>query len=353
MCSRIVVFNETGVPLSIKYEKLPDLKKGEILVKIDFTTLCRSDLNTISGKRKEKTPTIPGHEIAGRIIKIADQVRIKDERGQSLSKGDLITWAIFASNPESEMSKKGIPQKSDDLFKYGHEKITETNNFHGGLADHIILRKNTPVVKVNNSLPLPLVAIINCAVATVAGSLRLAGLIKGCKVVVSGTGMLGTIACAMAHFEGARQVTAIDTDRKRLETSKLFGASHTFHLNEKNHHQQLPKGDIYLEYSGNKTAMENSVPILNTGGTAIWVGATFPQENLNLDAEKIIRKIITIKGLHNYNRDDLIAAVEFMEKTCDRYPFPELIKDGFSLESVNEAFQYAIKENPYRVGLKI
>ena len=136
------------------YISIPKLKSGQILVRNEYTTLCRSDLNTFSGKRQEKTPTILGHEIVGKIVAFGPNTVTKDYKDQDLAPGDRVTWAIYASNPEGPRAKAGIPQKGVDLFKYGHEQISSDNHLHGGLSEFIILRQHTPILKLSPSIPL-------------------------------------------------------------------------------------------------------------------------------------------------------------------------------------------------------
>ena len=90
---------------------------------------------------------------------------------------------------------------------------------------------------------------------------------------------------------------------------------------------------------------------LAIGGTAVWVGGVCPQDKVKLDSEQIIRRLSTIKGLHNYNAEDFKAAVDFITTYYKKYPFAELIYDGFTLEHAEDAFRYAIDRNPYRVGI--
>ena len=82
------------------------------------------------------------------------------------------------------------------------------------------------------------------------------------------------------------------------------------------------------------------------------IGATFPQRKIQIDAEKVVRKILTIKGLHNYNEQDLLTAVEFIEANHTSFPFEKLIYDGFSLSNASDAFQHAIEKNNFRVGIQ-
>jgi alcohol dehydrogenase len=99
--------------------------------------------------------------------------------------------------------------------------------------------------------------------------------------------------------------------------------------------------------------MENSIQLLNIGGTAIWIGAVFAQPAVQINAEYIIRNLITIKGLHNYNNEDFINAVSFMEMNQKNFEFEQLIKTGFKLEEVEAAFEYAVSHNPFRVSIDL
>jgi len=358
---KIILFESPDKPMELLETTIPPLKEQEILVRNEYTTLCRSDIYTFTGKRKEKNPTILGHEIIGRIESFGANAPDFDLKGNLLKIGDRITWAIYASDPNSELSKKGMPQKSNDLFKYGHEQITADSSLHGGLSEYTILRKNTPVVKVDETVPLTVSAIINCAVATVAGAMRIAGDISGKKIMICGTGMLGIIACAMARSKGALSVLAVDTNEERLSIAFEFGADENLAINAgQNDLQQLyfeKTGktiliDTLIDLSGSPDAMENCIDTLGIGGTAVFIGATFPQRKIQIDAEKVVRKILTIKGLHNYNEQDLLTAVEFIEANHTSFPFEKLIYDGFSLSSATEAFQHAIEKNNFRVGIQ-
>jgi putative phosphonate catabolism associated alcohol dehydrogenase len=355
------VFRSPQEVLSLVDCEIPELKEKEILIRNEYTTLCRSDLNTFSGKRSEKCPTILGHEIVGRIAAFGEGALRQDSRGCHLSIGERITWSIFASDPASEMSRIGIPQKAEGLFKYGHEKLTENSTLHGGLSQYCILRPNTAVIRIDETIPLKVAATINCAGATVAGALRLAGAVNGKTVAVSGVGMLGIYTCAMCRAAGAERIIAIDINEERLETARLFGADETWLIPaDKSPDQELNRlsrnaGSVHIvfELSGVAKAMESTLALLSIGGTAVWIGATFPQREVHLNAESIVRRLLTLKGLHNYNQQDLTAAVEFIEKHHASFPFANLIYDGFSLEQAQEAFNYALESDVYRVGIRI
>ncbi len=358
--SQAAVFHSSGNPICLQQFEIPQLKRREILIRNEYATLCRSDLNTFTGKRREKCPTILGHEIVGRIVAFGADAPGKDLRASPLEIGDRVTWSIYASNPDSPLSRMGIPQKGDGLFKYGHEQLTETNTLHGGLSEYCILRAHTAVIKLEEAVPLEVGATINCAGATVAGALRLAGNICNKTVAVSGAGMLGVFACAMSKVGKAKRIIAIDTNPERLETAQQFGAHETLlaadltrYLQDTQSSSGTGRFDIVIELSGACAAMESTLDGLSIGGTAVWVGAVCPQERVRIDAEKIVRRLNIIKGLHNYNEQDLLTAVRFMEEHHATFPFGDLINDRFSLEQVQDAFACALESNHHRVGIRI
>lgn len=357
--SRAAVFSRSGLPIEIVDIAIPLLQSGEILVRNEMAALCRSDLATCSGKRVELSPTILGHEVVGRVADFGPGAPRVDLRGSPLNVGDRITWAIFASDPTSEMAMRGMPQKGPGRFKYGHERLDGTNTLHGGLAEHIILRPHTPLIRIEEEVPVQVAAIVNCAVATIAGALRTAGAIEERRVFISGSGMLGVLACAMARFRGASRVAAMDIDAGRLEIAKRFGADVTIEI------ESVPERassialsnfeavDVVVETSGVPGSMEATLEKLAVGGVAVWVGAVHPDRPIALDAQHIVRNLLAIRGLHNYNTGDFLAAVEFIESIHRTLPIRDLVEDAFGLDQINEAFAYAMSSKAFRVGVHL
>lgn len=356
--SKAAVFSQSGHPMELIDLPIPPLKSHEILVRNEMVALCRSDLATYSGKRIEPSPTILGHEIVGRIADFGPGSSRHDLRGDLMQIGDRITWAIFASDPCSDMSKRGMPQKGPDRFKYGHEQLTIEKTLHGGLAQHMILRAHTPVIKISMEVPLPVAAVVNCAVATVAGAVRIAGPLSEKRVLVSGAGMLGVLACAMARRHGARRVGAVDIDEDRLRTAKTFGADFTVALPtiEREEAIRLPDldtVDVVIEASGVPWSMEKTLEKLDVGGIAVWIGAVHPTRSVAVDSERLVRNLISIRGLHNYNVDDFLEAVRFVETDHSSLPVRELIEDRFELDQIDDAFAFAMKSKAFRVGVRL
>ncbi|NGF55252.1 zinc-binding dehydrogenase [Parapedobacter sp. SGR-10] len=358
---KLVAFNGSGQPLTLLEHDIPSLGEGEILVRNRYTTLCGSDLHTYCGIRQEACPSVLGHEIVGEIVEIADSHPGTDDNGEALKPGDIITWSIFSSDPQSVFAQEGIPQKGTNLFKYGHAKITKNNAFHGGLAEYCVLRRNTGVLKIPESMPLPIAATLNCAIATVAASLRMAGDLTGKNVVIFGMGLLGIACIAMCREAGASWIGAADIADDRLLHAQHFGANQRINLRQHSEEgtdvlkkQFVKKGvDVVFDMSGSPDAMELGMDILAIGGIAVWVGAVFKNRKVGIDAEKIIRNLHTIKGIHNYNFDDFKYALDFLENSWQKYPFDTVVEQEFELKEAEQAFEYAISHKPLRVGIRI
>lgn len=117
------VFDRANTPLRKQITTLPSLADSEILVRISYAALCGSDLHTYCGLRQEPCPTILGHEIVGTIATISPTHPGKDARGVPLKVGDLITWTVFSSDPNSKEYQTETPQKTVTSINMGIGKL--------------------------------------------------------------------------------------------------------------------------------------------------------------------------------------------------------------------------------------
>ena len=189
--------------------------------------MCGSDLHTFTGRRKEKTPCVLGHEPVGVVEEVCGALRAVT--GEPVRAGDRVVWAVAVSCGSCFFCTHGFPQKCESLRKYGHEAITPQCGPVGGLSTHCHLLKGTAIVKVPAELPDAVAAPAGCATATVAAVLRAIGLgerpglSRPSVVVVFGLGMLGLAACAWLEALGATAV-ACDARDTRLSQAVRFAA---------------------------------------------------------------------------------------------------------------------------------
>jgi threonine dehydrogenase-like Zn-dependent dehydrogenase len=195
-----------------------------------------------------------------------------------------------------------------------HEKWT------GGFADYQILKPGTGMLRIPDHIPSRLAATIGCSTATVCAVLEAAGDIRDKVVLINGAGQLGIQAALMAKSSGARLVVCIEARPERRADANRMGfvaiAPESMSL-------MLPDVtagalvDSYLELAGHVTDFPQLMRHLAIGSTIVFAGAVFPSPALPLDMEAVIRKCITIKGIHNYRSDHLVRALAFVSAHCD------------------------------------
>ncbi len=324
---------------------------GEILVRVSCVTICTSDLHTHAGRRHGPMPTVLGHEVLGRIEAFGNGSSRTDARGMELHAGDRITWTVSASCGHCFFCHDRLPQKCETLFKYGHEKIREGRQLVGGLADHVMVLPGTACFRVPHVLSDTEAAPVNCATATVAGVLRTGGptgIANRC-VLIFGAGTLGLTAAAMARTAGATAVIVVDPDEGRRERAKAFGATHAVSAERDAIVEATgPRGaDLVLELAGSASAVEASIAHTRIGGTVILAGTVLPTPAIPLAPERVVRNMLTLKGVHNYAPEDLGVAIDFLAGSGQAFPFRELIARSFPLEEIDQAFAHA-HANPGR-----
>ncbi len=351
------VFHGPGEPLAVQAFPIPELKPGEVLVRVLCTTICASDLHTIHGRRSGPCPCVLGHEIVGTIAALGPDAPCIDLAGQPLVFGSRVTWTIAASCGTCLFCQRGLPQKCESVFKYGHAAIEQGRRFSGGYAEYCVLVPGTGLLVLPSTLPDALAATANCTTSTVAASLRLLAVttaLQDSAVLVLGAGALGLTACAMLRAAGASEVICCDTDPVRAERALTFGATRTLLPAELPTLQEgpTPRGvDAALEFSGSSEAVAAAIAALRVGGTAILAGTVLPCPPVSLDPELVVRRMLTIRGLHNYAPEDLVAAVRFLDSAQHRYPLRTLVAESYPLAAINEAFAAATLRPGFRIAV--
>ncbi len=357
--SRAIVFEGPGKPLALHEFAWPTLAAGEVLVEVTCTTLCGSDLHTYQGRRETPCPTILGHEILGTIVELPAGEAPEDLSGRPIAVGDRVTWSIAASCGGCFYCRHELPQKCERLFKYGHERIAARHALSGGLADYCHLAAGTAILVVPTALPDLVACPANCATATVAAALRVAGDCREARVLIQGAGMLGLTAAAMARHRDAAEVLVCDPDPARLQWAERFGATRaicvqagTDELARVVRETTAGRGvDIAVELSGSPAAIEAGLSLLRIGGRYVLVGAVFPMRDVSVAPEQVVRRLLRIEGVHNYTPQDLVTAVQFLAEAHRRYPFVELVAGPFALADAAAAFEHAISARAPRVAV--
>jgi putative phosphonate catabolism associated alcohol dehydrogenase len=333
----------------------PELRSGEVLVRIRMATICGSDLHTIRGERHTPLPTILGHEMVGTVESVNGQVNATDQ--QAVRPGMRVTWSICTSCGRCPRCVRGMPNKCVHMRKYGHEGAHGDWTLNGAFATHCHLSSDTAVVVTPNEVGDALLTPASCATATVVGAVRRAGGCDSGVVLVQGCGMLGLTAVAYSRYAGAHTVVASDVDTARLEVARALGATHVATPDELESVVRKATGaegvDLALELSGDQTAVQSALGMLGVGGRLCLVGSVSPSRPVTFLPESVVRGLHRIVGSHNYTPRDLQAAVEFLagvDGAIQRL-LSGLVSPPYPLADIDRAFAAAQSRSYPRIAI--
>jgi alcohol dehydrogenase len=167
--------------------------------------------------------------------------------------------------------------------------------------------------------------------------------------------MLGLTATAWARALGASCVIACDVEASRLTLAETFGATLACPPDA------LPKAvreatsghgvDVALELTGEPTAFDAIFPLPRLGGSLILVGAVFPSRPVPIVPEQIVRRCLTMRGIHNYAPRHLHAALEFLA-AHPSIPFATLVADWQPLSALEQVLSMSPSPSTLRIGIR-
>lgn len=336
--ARLQVFQGPGEPFLMSTAALPrTLQPGEVLVRISLATICGSDLHTVDGRRSAPTPCVLGHEAVGYVVASARP---------GVPPGQRVTWTLADSCGHcSPCTDWHLPQKCDHLFKYGHAALHDGHGLNGCYASHILLRPGTSIFAVPDHLPDAVAAPANCALATIVNALEI--LPDPCsRAFVQGGGLLGIYACAWLRHLGVREVFCTDLCPQRLALVTEFGG---IPLTDG---MPVSPVDLVVEVTGNAAVIPDGIQALRPGGHYVWAGMVHPDTKLDLTGEAVLRKCLTLRGVHNYAPHHLAAGLAFLAKNHRRLPFGKLTSPPLPLDQLNEAIALTRTRQWQRVAVQ-
>ena len=319
----------------------------QVLVKVTMGTICRSDISSWAGKRSNPTPSILGHEIIGVIEELGSEVG-PDLLGHELNVGDRITWTeFFYCGKCHYCSVLDTPQKCLNVKKYGHISSDQEPHFVGGFADYCYVLPHTGIVRIPNNLSDQEATPIMCGVPTMVSVIESVSLGIGDTVVIQGLGLLGLYGIALAREKKARTVIAIDQVKARLDMEETFGADKVLDAGKMSADDLVatvrdacpPDGaDVIIEVCGDPAVIPQGIDMLRAGGRYAITGTVSPNTNVNLDANRILSRMVTIRGVHNYHPRHLVEALNFVNKHQSKYPLKQLVDAEYTLQNLDTAF---------------
>lgn len=257
--------NTPLVPFSFTRRELGSL---DVAIEIKYAGICHSDIHQVKEEWGDAIfPMVPGHEIAGVVTSIGDQVT-------KFKVGELIGVGVFIDScRDCENCKAGLEQycvNGMTATYNGHERDGVTPTM-GGYSDGYVIDEKY-AVKIPQNLDLAAVAPLLCAGITLYSPLKHWSAGPGKKVAVMGLGGLGHMGVKFAHALGA-EVTVLSHSANKEADARKLGADHFVLTSDKAAMKSVAgKFDLILNTVSAEHEINQYLNLLTTDGTLVVIG---------------------------------------------------------------------------------
>ena len=333
--ARIVNVNE---PLQVQDVQTPKPKDSQILVKVQSVGVCHSDVHVwegyyegISGQQLKTTdrgvkyPLTPGHEIAGIVDSLGEQV----EGFSKYEKVLVYPWVGEGMCPACKIGQENLCDKPRSLGIYSD----------GGYAEYVLVPNYKYLVKIGEDMDTDLSAPLACAGLTSYGAIKNANLKPDDNVVIVGTGGLGLMAIQLAKAVTGARIIAMDIDDKKLEVAKKEGADIIVNSKKEDPVKAIMEltgklgADAVIDFVNATKTVETDIQFLRRRAKLLLVGL-FGGE-LKLSLVTMPTRAYKIIGSYTGSLEDLVELVSLAKRGVIK----QVVSKRFKLNQAGEALQ--------------
>jgi L-iditol 2-dehydrogenase len=308
---------------------LPTLREREVLVEVRSVGVCGSDMHYYEhgriGAYVVEAPLVLGHEVSGVVV----------DHGANATRHRL---------GERVALEPGVPCGGCAQCRRGRYNLCSDVRFFatppvdGAFARYVAIHEDYAFTLPDGlsddagALLEPLsVAIWAC---------KKGGVGLGDRVLVTGAGPDGNLACQVARAAGATAITAADINRERL--ARAAAATETIDLNERRlaGNDDAPF-DVLLECTGNESLTAEAVSVVRPAGAAVLVGMG-PGLDARLPVALMQQREIKVVGTFRYAN---VYDVAIRLVTAGRVDLDSLVDARFPLLEADRALR-ATREDP-------
>jgi L-iditol 2-dehydrogenase len=301
----------------------PSLKPGESIVKMEYLSICGSDLRTYDRVLPEESYPFrigaPIHECVGVVEETT----------------------------------------SDDLRR-GQRVIAVTNA--GGMVEYAAVPSNllVPVPEDGHDQAL---WVLCQPVGTVIYSVQQMGSMLGKRVVVLGQGPIGLSFTDLLVRQGARQVIVTDLLDYRLEVAKKLGATHTINASREDVAERVKQitgeamADAAVDACGRPEVAHQVFEVIRRQGLVVIFGMAHTEDvfpfNWGAMYSKVPRMVVTNSAVSGDRVDCVKTCVDLVSQ--GRMDFSYMLSHKLSWIDVNRAFELysAKKDNSLKVVMSV
>ena len=297
----------SGPGLELCEVKVPKIQKDQVLIKIEVAAICGTDLHIYNWDKwsaaRIKPAVTVGHEFAGRIVKLGEDVTHFEEGMLVTAEGHIICGQCY-------YCRTGQGHICDDVKIIGVD-------INGIFAEYAAIDAENVWVLPDDSDPA-----LGAIHDPLGNAVHAANVHKltGQNVIITGCGPIGLFCIALAKQAGARRIFASDINDYRLEIARKLGADYAINAQTEDLCKVVKEvtkigADVLLEMSGSHQAFVNALKALRKGAKASLLGIF--SEHVSLDLDAAIFNQLTLCGINGRRMFDtwyeMQAALESLE----------------------------------------
>jgi D-arabinose 1-dehydrogenase-like Zn-dependent alcohol dehydrogenase len=318
---RAAQISKAGGDWELIERDVPEPQHGQVRVKVEACGICHSDVLVKEGLWPGlQYPRVPGHEIAGRIDAVGDNVHLW-RAGQRVGVG----WH-GGHDFTCEQCRRG------DFAMCVNRKVTGFD-FDGGYAEYMIAPA-AALAAIPDEVPAEEAGPFMCAGVTVYNALRNSGARAGDVVAVHGIGGLGHLGVQYARQMGFKTV-AINRGNDKQSLAERLGAHHYIDATATDVVSELQKlggARVILATAPSAQAISPLVDGLSPSGLLLVPAA--PVEPLTISMFSLIARRSSVAGWYSGTARDSQDTMEF-SALSGVHPMIE----KFPLDRVAEAYE--------------
>lgn len=332
--------------MEIREIPVPEPKKGEVLVELEYVGICGSDVEYFHhgrcGNFIVDGDFMLGHECAGTIVKLGEGVT-------SLKIGDRVALEPGITCGQCEFCKSGKYNLCPDVQFLATPPVQGCYENYIAFPENMCFKLPDNMSTKEGALVEPLSVGLHAANQ---GNVQL-----GDQVVILGSGCIGLMTMLACKAHGATDITVIDVIPKRLEYAKKMGATRVINGKEVDAVEEINKltngagVNKVFETAGSPVTVAQAPFMVKNGGTITLVGMTANPE-INFNFGQIMAKEAQIKTVFRYRNIYPQAIAAISGGMIDVAP---MATHEFAFDDIQKAFECAIndKENVVKAVIKI
>jgi S-(hydroxymethyl)mycothiol dehydrogenase len=341
---RGVISRAKGAPVEVATIMVPDPGPGEAVVRVQSCGVCYTDLHYREGAINDEYPFLLGHEAAGIVESVGTGVT-------DVQPGDFVVlnWRAVCGNCRA--CNRGRPWYCFNTHNAAQKMtLTDGTPLSPALGIGAFIEKTLvhagQCTKVNPAARPAAVGLLGCGVMAGLGAAMNTGQVtRGDSVAVIGCGGVGNGAVAGAALAGATTIIGVDTDPRKLEWAKGFGATHTINARETDPVEAIREltggfgADLVVEAVGRPETWLQAFYARDLAGTVVLVGVPTPEMKIEVPLLDVFGRGGSLKsswyGDCLPSRDFPLLTELYLQGRLDLDSF---VTEEIALDQVEEAF---------------